>query len=295
MTWRLESGWDLDRIGSISIDVEEDDGSNPRTTFTTTLTTGRFCHTDVSGTGQIASGDYTAFATKLASQLSSDSTRGFSYKVTWDGGKQQYTIDAGSGNTIALKFDGLGDDYTRMRRILGFSGDTSHTQAPSSDVTPYYVLVSTQGGASNFEDDFEPDDRIEVSEAEDGTHYSQIPTALPTYAMWEIWMESRQKTFERAAPNGTTAGDVPWTFQHFIRHARTIEPFVVLDDRETTVHFLRGQGAHFTQQRRSRITANIDKHWKWRINAYVEGRLNFILDESGSKILDESGNAVLEG
>lgn len=275
MTLRIEAGWRIGTagigvIGTATIKIVESVGP---TTITPSVTTGRYLHTSIASVNS----SYSDFATALKTALDAASAR--TYTVTWNGATGAYTISPDSG-TITVEFSSggtsLGAAYDNMRRILGFSGNKTTASSQTSDIAPYYYISGLMGAKTDSTDDYEPDDLVRGGHTDDGGHYSVSASGQPTFNDFVIPHETKAKVFTRSAPQEAatdpfhTAADVPWTYQHLWQHIRGSEPFLVVDDTDSTVHTLRPEGGAF---RPARVVSDWDGAWNLRFATYVDGRL----------------------
>lgn len=262
MTIRIEVGWDHAVIGTASIYVTEATGP---LSFTASITSGTHCHTGLNSV--LGSGNYTAFSAALKTALdtaSAASGNTWTYTVSYTSTTGAYTISAGGGNT-ALDFSTPGTAGTVARQILGFSGNSSSAASHASDVGLYYRVDPANAAVSNPTDDYEPGNVAEGAEADDGTQYAIHRTAAAVYSDFDITSEAKAATFKRSAVAAT-----PWTYQHLWEHARARTPFLVTDDSDQTIHYLRPDGASWKP---NRTVPNYDDLWDLRFSTIVEGRL----------------------
>jgi hypothetical protein len=177
------------------------------------------------------------------------------YVFVAGGNEAFYTIDYSAGD-FSLDLTGS-DTQVTMRRVLGFSGDQSTSDAYSSDVRPYYVILPAMPGRSECSDEYEPEGITNESIADDGSAY-QISRA--TSEILSDWIQMAESTTapDTFTNNGTyvferdATSAVPWSYQHAWRHARTgYHPFLVVDSgtSENAVHMLRADGSSFMPQR----------------------------------------------
>lgn len=281
MAFHLTWGFDIARIGDLSVEVRDAASANP---FEVTIaTSGRYAYYDISGVSGV---DHADFATALAARFNAEKTGAYGstftvttatagsgvggpgYQIQYNAGATAFELDFTAATTPA--------DGVRLRRVLGFS---SGGGVPSgtfiSDVRPYYVIVPQIAGRARFDDEYEPDGSAAVEAvADSGASYSLSPTTVETRQDWQHWFEAaKAAVFERAAPDGTTPGDVPWTWQHAWKHARAIEPFVATDGSDQSVHKMRAKGAAFDKQARRQVHADLDTLWHISMRTRLLGRL----------------------
>lgn len=230
---RIEAGWDHTLDGSAAIQVDEGSGA-----VTVSITTGTYCHTDISSADKIPSGNYTDFATALETALNNAGGLSFTYTVTWDGDAQEYTIGV-SSTGAALSFSSA-DAQVFMRNILGFSGNQSNATSHVSDQTPWYVISTEMDVWSDVTDDYEDRDVAYEGVTDSGDTYLVSRTESPILSDWTVRLEPKDATYGRTAP-----ADEPWTWQDFFQHCRKGRPFARIDSFDQSAHKLRAEGASF--------------------------------------------------
>jgi hypothetical protein len=219
--------------------------------------------------------EYGAFSNSLQQLLdeaSDNDGNGWTYDVTYSTTTHRYTISADGGN-IALAFAVHGTAGLAMRNLLGFSGDSSSAASHSSNARPYYLVLPYLSDKSKVSGDYEQGSLIRGAIAGDGQHYSVGPATLPTLSDWTQEFEyaagAAIATVGTAVFTADATSTVPWSWQHFYQHCRAREPFLVVDDNESTVHFLRPDAAHFQPARRQTDWNMFDMPLK----TYLRGRL----------------------
>lgn len=266
MTLRLEAGWDLDKVGNFGVKVTEATGP---LAFQVTMTTGQLCHTAL--TSVLV--NYKAFSNQLKAALDAASVasgNSWTYTVsrTVSDTAHYYTVSAAEGNT-ALEFSlaTVAADGTRMRQALGFTGDSASAASHSSSAQarPYYAVLSAGLAKSRVSDDYEPDEIAQGDWSTGGSHYTVSASSGIVFHDFDVLFEAKAAVFKRSA-----AASVPWTYQHLWEHCRGDEPILAVDDTESTVHYLRPEGASF---RPERAVSDWDGAWSLALRTYVEGRL----------------------
>jgi hypothetical protein len=250
MTLRISAGWDFAKatVGSFSMTITGSSGA----AFAVNVTSGTYAHETMSPVVT-----YTAFAVALQTAINAAATAG-TYTVTYSSSTQAYTVTRDTGTFTATL-------NTVARRVLGRDADWSvGAISQTSNNRPYYVLVGALGARSEVSDDYEPDGIVEAEESDSGEVYAISRTTAPVYHDWIVQFESKAATFERNAASG-----VPWTWQHFVKHVRSEEPFLVVDDLGTSVHKLRPESARFKPTRQS---PDYDNHWHIPFMTYLLGR-----------------------
>ena len=288
MAARIEVGWDHARIGSAIMEIGEEplgvgdtfyvvadeDGVHYGSTEaggTSVNTDSAYCHTDLSTV--VRGGEYSDFVTAILAALNAGSPNGFTYTASWNGASG-YTLDAGASN-FQIGFSTLTDTAagTRMRQILGFSGDVGYGASDkTSDRVPYYTLLSEHGGVTEPSDDQYAAGRSKGAVSMSGQHYAIASTGVVKTYDFKFPYESYEKTFSHqgngTAPDGSTP--VVWKYEDFIDHAKAIEPFVLVTSSESVVMTLRPEGDALLPERE---VPNFNEFWTWPFRAYVDGRL----------------------
>lgn len=243
MTHRLESGWNVAKLGTFTLSVTGNLG-----TSSVSIATGTYCHTDLSPV--LGSGNYDDFAGALQAALTASGATTFAFTVTWSSATLTYTIACTNAFTLTFPNTSAGN---RMADVLGFARNTTTGSATSTSSTrrPYYVIDGIMGARSNWTRPYESDDVSSQAESEDGSTFTTARSVAPLYEDWTVPFEERAAVYEAHATSA-----VPWTWEHFFKHSRGIEPFGIFDDDGNTVHVLRGgRGASF---RPSRVQADWD-------------------------------------
>ncbi|MCU0675638.1 MAG: hypothetical protein MUE69_22960 [Myxococcota bacterium] len=237
MTHRIESGWNVARIGTMTLSVTGNLG-----TASVSITTGTYCHSDLSSV--LGAGSYDDFAGALKAALDASGAASGGFSVGWNpGGTLIYQISNGANFTLTFPNTAAGN---RMADALGFARNSTTTLDTSAESTrrPYYVIDSAQGARSSWTRRYEGDDITSQAEAEDGSTFTTARSVAPKYDDWTVPFEELEAVY---AAKATSA--VPWTWQHFFEHSRGIEPFGVFDDDGNSVHVLRGRGTSFKPSR----------------------------------------------
>lgn len=257
MTHRIESGWDIARVGTHTLSVTGNLG-----TQTVSITTGTYCHTDL--TSVLGTGNYDDFAGALKAALDASGAASGAFTVTWSTSLLTYTISNAANFTLTYSNTDAGN---RMADALGFTRNTTTASATSTASTrrPYYVIDGAMGARSSWTRNYEGDDVTSQAEAEDGSTFTMARSVAPQYEDWTVPFEELEAVFSAKA---VTA--VPWTWQHFFEHSRGIEPFAVFDDDGNSVHVLRGRGTSFKP---ARVQQDWDELWNVELLTIRRGTL----------------------
>lgn len=246
----VEAGFDVGVTGAMSVIVEGN---------TATISSGRYCHSDLAAV--LGSGEYTDFATALQSAILSASGAGYTVTYSRNSGSPIYTISHAS-TPFATAF--TGDAGTRMANALGMESGAGQ-MSYSSVARPYYVMIPANGCRSEATDDYEPDGLVVGDYTLGGGFYSVSFDDPITFNDFAFSHEAKSATFIRAAGAG-----VPWTWQHLWRHCRGDQPFLVDIGDDDDVMYLRPEGGSFAPER---VAADYDDYWTVRLKTYLAGRL----------------------
>ncbi len=281
MALRILAGWTFGDANAIEFEIEEVTGGN---TFNirfdesggwanglgTAVTETRYCH-ETMGTIGTGLGGYADFATDLKAVLEIGSVlagSSLTYTVTWSTTQLRYTLSASGSGLAGIRFTGVGidaDDAARAAELLGFSGNDT-TGAIVGDITAAYSIDAAMGCKSNPTEVYEPDGAAEGGWTSGGAHFGISVVDSILFDDFDLYFESKEATFKESA---TTS--VPWTYQDFWENARASEPFIVVDDVDSRVHFLRPDGsASFKPER---AVANWDDAWHHKLRTIMAGYL----------------------
>ncbi len=234
---------------------------------TNTIADGTYCHTSLASVA--ATSGYTSFATQVDTQF--EAGPGSSWTVTYNTTTHRYTI----ANATAFTLTWTGTGGTRLRKMLGFSGNVASTTSATGDITPYYAIVPTISGRSSFSDIYEPDEVVEEAVADDETPFAVARDrgtdafALNDMIMWSDWTQA----MEPLASTLIRASTTEWTWEHFVKHCRGEHPFLVVDGSTSTVHKLRAESAAFNSRTRTRVAADYDGLWSISLRTRQLGSL----------------------
>lgn len=247
MTLRIECGWDTTQFGQPIITV----GATPAPVADAT-----YCHRDL--TSVLGTGLYDDFAGECNQALLTAGLSG-SLSVSYDSTNGEYDLTPSGTHTVTLN--------TAARQLLGFSGDPgSISSVVSSDVKPYFLIDGAMGGKSAWTDEYEAASESEDGEAMDGSAYGIASPGRAIYEDWVCAFEEREAVYER-----TATAAVPWTWQHFYRHASVVHPFLVVDDYgEQKVHRFRAGSDRFKPRR---VQQDWDRLHDMDMKTRVMGRL----------------------
>lgn len=270
MALRYEWCWDFANVGTHSVKVDDDGPAAEITPFST----GTYGHTTIATVDSA----YTAFAAALKSALDTASSGAGTYTVTWSG-TNGYTISYSAGNfdlifsTVATPAQG-----TRMRQLLGMSGDRTGASSYSSQVRPYYLIIPAIAGRSEVSDDYEPDDLVSEVVTDDGSDHQIAPA---TAEKWSDWLQPGDQDAPATAYTAFGTGvpvhkrlvtsAVPWSYEHAWEHHRTgFDPILVVEGSESLVCRMRAERANFHPRRMGGADFDL---WSLEMRMRVLGRL----------------------
>lgn len=251
---------------SAGFGVNVDDGTDSGNI--TTLTSGTYCHTDI--TGVLGGSLGTDWASWLQSAIRAVLTTANDATVTYNAGSHTYTLTFGSTTTVDFRDGTLTTvEGINLAKVLGFtannasatgsgydcqlSGSTSYT----SDVRPYYLISPVIQGRSEVSDEYEPEGLTQDAESDDGTDYHSSRDGSCVYYDWVSTFENDDSPPTSNSDDGApvfkrNAGtNVPWSYQHAWEHLRTggSLPFLVVDGSDSEVHRMRAEGCSFVPRR----------------------------------------------
>lgn len=245
------TGFDFLRVGSFSFTAAVT--SPAAHSDAVTFSSGTYSHIDFSGL--MGAGKYEELADAIQTYLNSLGGTRPTYTVTFNTALMQYSFSVSAG-TLALTFSGAAG--TIAKHTLGISANVGATSSPIlSDRRPYYAIRSKLNGQSAFSFPYEPDLGVAEDEADDGTSYSISRTTCPRYLDWEQRMETANAPSTTITAGALNSGagvritgastEVPFTWEHMIKHARGAEPFALYDEGSGTGYLckLRREAATF--------------------------------------------------
>lgn len=263
MSLVIYAGWDFAELGGTAT-VTDSGGA-----FSVSFTSGKYSHLD--NTSVLGSGQYSGFATALQTELNAESGVG-GYTVTYFNANEP-PIYGISGPSHSWGF--TGDTGTHLRRILGLSAALSADTDQESDVVPYYLIETTGGCLSRDSRAYEPRGVVSGGHTLGGRSFGVAASDPIQFRDFEVMFEPLAKVFADEAPDGTTAGDAPWTYEHLVQHCRMTHPLRLWDpsDGSGTLHWFRADGASFDDQYRTRETPDYDDQWHIRFRTFTEGAI----------------------
>ncbi len=257
---RIEQAFDIARIGNLGCEVADDGG-----TFQFAMTSGEYCHSDLSGALDIDGvavtrlASVTDFAAAITTAMNTQSSSAGTYLVQWVPTLLVYTVENDTANFV-LTFSSatVAADGTRLRELLGFSGTQSGDLDYTSDQRPSHLIVPTIQARSDVEDEYEEAGLVTEASADDGTAYQ---TGVDGSTMKLDWTQHAETNAVPATIAGegtpvfkrTSASSLtPWSYQHAWAHLKDGQPpFLVVDPAETSgaVFEMRAEGCSFKPRR----------------------------------------------
>jgi len=234
MTLTIESGMDFSKIGTMTIDINEDGGGNQ----TITISTGKYFHlaTAAAATGPHPAmvSDYLSLATKIQDEW--DGFASQSPTVTFDRTTGLYTFADGALTTLVITLNSV------AQNVLGMAASLTGALTYTSTVIPYYWLAPAHEcrGAPDTRPYFGENDLAKDVYAHDGSAASLAKDAAPMWWDWSSLGEPYAEVWKIEAAAGA-----PWTWEHFYEHQANVEPFAVYDGTNTDFHRLRADGVKF--------------------------------------------------
>lgn len=256
MTLLLASAWDFARIGTATMTVDDDGTAQP-----VTFTSGVYSHIALSTVVSTIS----LWSSSLKAALDAASNGAGTYTVALNETTRKYTISYSNGN-FDLTFTGAAG--TVMQNIIGFSGNKTGAASYTSDNAVYYLIGGSIGAKADVAE-YEPDEIVDVAEADDGTSYGIARSTAPIYYDCLVPFEA-----EASVRTAKAAATAPWTWQRFYAHTRAHEVFALKDSLvpETTVHRNRAEGAAFKPEP-SAADPNFTAYYNMRLRTYLLGRV----------------------
>ena len=266
MALRNEYSFDLAALptAGVAMLVTEDVGGAGRT-GEVIMATGLHTHTDISSVDS----DFSVFATALKAALDAGpGTLTGTYTVTWAGPTGYTIVNNQQGVAIDIEFS-VGNvtstaQGTNMRQLLGFNddqtGQSDGAVGYSSNVRPYYMIIPSIQGRTNYSREKETPDIVNEAVADDGTRVFIAKTTADKIGEWihvaeiettpAVFSAAGTPTHKAMVDAGTSANDVPWSWEHSFEHLRTAHHRVlVVDGSDSEVWEVRADGMWFDPTR----------------------------------------------
>lgn len=233
MTLLLSCAWDHARIGTASLRF---------TTATSTygpisFTTGRHSHVSAASLTLMGTGggtyDTGIVAGTFASQLQALMDAAAPETVTVSRSSTgQYTL-ACTGATFSLDFTTDGAAGTRMRQILGMTGNRSGSTSYTSQCFPKYLIAPLRQGRTAYTGVKAVTSGMRQWKTDNGAVGSLGPTYLPRMARWEHHFEPEARVWHRMADADTVVFGHQYTWEALSDDAYQIGELCFVEDTVT--------------------------------------------------------------
>lgn len=265
----LATGFDLSRVGSMSVALDDATDSG-----TATIATARYCHRDLTALSSIlGSGNFADLATQLSTQIAATlPTNSGSAAVALASGA--YTLTFGA--TCSLDFTSAAGQ--RLAAALGFTADhangagTGYSVTLSgatsyvSNVTPYYYLALARDGMTAWSRPYDVAGQTKHVSTTKANGYGIGPTTKTKHIDLRLAFQSLASVF----PNEALAA-APWTFQDLVDHVGAWEPILFSSSADEFV--FKDREGDFTQERRQPVWGNYHAAWHVEVPGHFVGFL----------------------
>lgn len=256
MTLKLFSGFDFGNIGSFSLVFNN--GSDK----TASITSGTYCHVDLQTV--TGAGFYDDIAGRIKTAMDAVAGGGETFTVSFSTTTLLFTITRSTGTAWTI----TATTNTLAQRILGLNSlplASNGSGVLTTQVAPWYIMTGAMGAVSNPTGDYEPSEIAQDAEADDGTAFGIARDEAPIWSDFNIQFEPKAAVYQRHAAAASS-----WTWQQFFKHVRNTEPYLIIDDVESTVHLNRAGGASWKPLFASK---NLAKDYHFKFDTRVLGRL----------------------
>ena len=267
MSLVFEAGIDLAEQGPLELSIVEtggqtfaidlDEGLYFLTTDGATLTDGDY-YEDI-----VADYDSLLAAIKTALDAGGDAT----YTVTYDDETERVTIAASGGGVSAVSIT-----PTAGGGLIGLTGAMSGALSHTCQRAPDYAIAGASGfWGSEWTGEYEGGDDVAYDvEAHDGTPGGAAKEDAPIYLDFDLPLEPVARVGNMPREIASSA---PWTWRHFWKHCRNVNPFVMRDDAGTKYALmLRAEGARFRPRALGQgYVARWDLDFRTRVIARKDG------------------------
>lgn len=270
----LLAGFDLERLGTMAVAVDDGNESG-----TATISEGTFAHralTSATVTGYLAFpsavGDALDAILTTSGSVVSFTAATLSYSIALDTPNSldftEVTLGSTAGHRLAAA---LGYTYQHAQASGGsssapyditLSGAASYT----SNVTPYYALALAKAGPSDYSRDYETSGQTRRQVSANGTAYSIGPRTYERRTKFGLRFNTLAGVF---ADEASTSA--PWTYEHLVKHARAHQPILLSYSAEDLVYKL--VKAEFDEDARKAVWKDFHGLWDLSVEGQVLGRL----------------------
>lgn len=237
----FEAAFDLAEVGALELAVVETGGS----TFNVDLDTGEFFLT-VDGSALVDGDYFEDIVSPIGSLLAALKTAleaggAAAYAVTYDDETERVTIAASGGGVTAVSITPSGAAATLIGLTSALSGALSHT----CQIAPSYTIAAASGHEGpGWTGEYEGGDDVAYDvEAHDGRPGGAAKEDAPTYLDFDLPLEPVERVGNM---RGHVDPSAPWTWAHFWKHCRNVNPFCIRNETGLTYALmLRAEGARF--------------------------------------------------
>lgn len=224
MTQALFQAWDHRSFGTATINWTDTSGATSVSVTSASIGTsgsaGLFSHSafvsvDPKDRGAVRNLGFAALAPFL--QTTMDAASGQTITVTFSEATQAYTLTATTGAVFSLTF--VGDAGTRMRQLLGFTGNKTGAMSYTSDCRPRFCIRTAIDGQAEFRRPSIIEGQYHSRIADGGKPYAVGPVRLAKTARWEHQHETKAAVFQAFAVADTVVGGAHWTYEDYLDHA----------------------------------------------------------------------------
>lgn len=269
MTTSYLAAWNQARYGSATIDWTDASGSH-----SVTISTGKFNHIaptiyarDVNGVAQtIALGVDSTFAAAL--QTAMDAATAQTVTVAW-AVATGYTLTC-TGGTFTITFSG--DAGTRMRRILGFTGNRSGSTSYVSQARERFRINALIDARTNYAQPAATDGQVSTARIASGLRYHIGPTVFAKEGSWEHHFEPKRKLFRAFADADTVSAGENWTWEDLFEHAVQGLPVLYSAPDVSNGYVAIQLTPGFMRESFRRVRNDMDTHQIVRVNASIIGQ-----------------------
>jgi hypothetical protein len=219
---------------------------------------------------------------------------GAGHAVTWSHSETRYTI---TGLTAGLTYT----FSEAAQHVLGVNASYTGVTSIVSARRPYYVIRPVVGEVSRPSHEFEATNQSALAVSDSGIPYGTARTVSVKHKSWEVEFEPRAQTLAYFATD-----DIPFTWQHFIEHARTVYSICLVtqvagsDVSGLNIGRLLPGFADFNENVRSRHVEGYDDQWRIRVEMVlvssadtIPSELFLLTTEDGIPLVTESDSLLL--
>lgn len=233
MTLLLSCAWDHARIGTASLRFTTASGTYP-----ISITDGRRSHVSAASLAMMGTGGLSyatgltagSFATQLQTLM--DAAAPETITVTRSAATGLYTLTS-TGATFALDFTTDGAAGTRMRQLLGMTGNRSGSTSYSSQCFPKYLMVPQRQGRTAYTGVKQVTSSMRQWTTDNGARGSLGSSYLARMARWEHHFEAEGRVWHRMADADTVAFGHQYTWEALSEDAYQVGEMCFVEDSVT--------------------------------------------------------------